>query len=240
MKKYNSRAVVLRSLKYKDSDKIYTLFTKEYGKISAIARGVRKISSRRSGNLDTLNLISVKIHEGGNGIKNIEEVKTIESFKNIKKDLEKSLKAYYIAELIHKATEEGEKLEKIFTLLLRFLKILEKNGYSGDLFVTYFEINLMKLLGYELTLDKCRKCGRVLDSSWKKYSFNIENGSLECEKCSKFGVEISRNCAISLRTVSEGKMSTNLHPFFKEMDKIMKMYIGRKIESSFKSLEIEG
>ena len=239
MKKYNSRAVVLKSTKYKDSDKIFTLFTREYGKISAIARGVRKISSRRSGNLDTLNLISVKIHEGRNGIKNIEEVKTLESFKNIKKDLAKSLKAYYIAELVHKSTEEGEKLTGIFNLLIKFLKVLEKNGYSGDLFVTYFEINLMKLLGYELTLSKCRKCGKVLDESWSKYTFNIDNGSIECEKCSKFGIEISKKCSVAFNSVSNGKMSKEMHSFFPEMDRVMKMYIGRKLESKFKSLEIE-
>jgi DNA repair protein RecO (recombination protein O) len=239
MKKYNSRAVVLRNFKYKDSDKIFTLFTKEYGKISALARGVRKISSRRSGNLDTLNLISVKIHEERSGIKNIEEVKTLESFKTIKKDLKKSLKAYYIAELVHKSTEEGEKLESIFNLLVRFLKVLEKNGYSGDLFVTYFEINLMKLLGYELTLDKCRKCGKVLDESWEKYKFNIDNGSIECEKCSRFGVGLTKECALAFKSVSEGKMSKDLHPLFKEMDKVMKIYIGRKLEDSFKSLEID-
>jgi DNA repair protein RecO (recombination protein O) len=239
MKKFNSKAVVLRSTKYKDSDKIFTLFTKEYGKISAIARGVRKISSRRGGNLDTLNLISVKIHESSNGIKNIEEVKTIESSKNIKKDLAKSLKAYYIAELIHKSTEEGEKLEPIFDLLIKFLKILEKNGYSGDLFVTYFETNLMKLLGYELTLDRCRKCGRSLDENWDKYTFNLETGSIECEKCSKFGIEMSKKCALAFKSVSNGKMNKEMHSFFPEMDKIMKMYIGRKLESKFKSLEIQ-
>ncbi len=79
MKKYNVRAVVLKSLKYRDSDKIFTLLSKEKGKISAIGRGVRKISSRRNGNLDTLNLISANIHEDRVGFKSIEEVKTIET-----------------------------------------------------------------------------------------------------------------------------------------------------------------
>ena len=63
MKKYNTKAIVLKSVKYKDADKIFTLFTKEYGKISAIGRGVRKINSRRSGNLDTLNYVSVGIRK---------------------------------------------------------------------------------------------------------------------------------------------------------------------------------
>ena len=79
MKKYNLRAVVIKSIKYKDADKIFTQFSKEMGKISANARGVRKISSRRAGNLDTLNLVSVAIRTSDNGFNDIEEVKTLES-----------------------------------------------------------------------------------------------------------------------------------------------------------------
>lgn len=239
MKKYNTKAVVLKSLKYKDSDKIFTLFTKEHGKVSAIARGVRKISSRRSGNLDTLNLVSVNIHKDDRGFKNIEEVKTLESFKNLKKDFGKSMKAYYIIELVHRATEEDGQFSDIFNLLVKSLKALEKNGYSGDLFVSYFEMNLMKMLGYQMSLEKCRKCGRVLDGTWKKYSFSLDNGSIECENCSDFGINMSQQSALAFRTVFEGKMGKELHSLVPEIDKIMKMYIGRKLESRFKSLEIE-
>ena len=239
MKKYNTQAIVLKNIKYKDSDKIFTLFSKDYGKISAIARGVRKISSRRGGNLDTLNFISVSIYEGSNGIKNIEEVKTLESFKNLKKDLGKSMKAYYIVELVHKATEEDESFSGIFELLVKSLKALEKNGYAGDLFVTYFEINLMKILGYQLTVDKCRKCERVLDETWKKYIFNVENGSIECEKCAKFGVGLSKDAALAFGEIYKGKMTKEMHKLVPEIDKIMKIYISRKLESKFKSLEID-
>ena len=152
MKKYNVRAVVLKSLKYRDSDKIFTLLSKEKGKISAIGRGVRKISSRRNGNLDTLNLISVSIHEDRVGFKSIEEVKTIESFKNLKKDFGKSVKAYYLIELVHKSIEEDEPVPEVFNLLVKCLKALDKNNYSGDLYISYFEINFIKYWGIRWAL----------------------------------------------------------------------------------------
>jgi len=239
MRKFNTNAIVLKSIKYKDSDKIFTLFTKDHGKMSAIARGVRKISSRRSGNLDTLNLVSVNIREDSKGFKDIEEVKTIESFKKIKSDLGKCAKAYYIVELVHKAVEEGDKVPGIFELLIKCLRALDKNGYSGDLFITYFEINLMEMLGYQMSVKKCRKCGRLLDNSWKKYSFNVDNGSIECEKCAKFGIDISREAALSLDPIYSGKMGKKMHETVSEIDKIMKIYIGRKLENKFKSLEID-
>lgn len=239
MKKYNVRAVVLKSLKYRDSDKIFTLLSKEKGKISAIGRGVRKISSRRNGNLDTLNLISVNIHEDRIGFKSIEEVKTIESFKNLKKDFERSLKAYYLIELVHKSIEEGEPVSDVFNLLVKCLKALDKNNYSGDLYISYFEINFMKLLGYQMGFDKCRVCNKKLDDSWENYYFNIENGSIECNDCSKIGINITKKAALSLNRISGGKLENGDQKIFEEIDRILKMYIGRKLENKFKSLEID-
>lgn len=239
MKKFNTQAIVLKNIKYKDSDKIFTLLTKDMGKITAMARGVRKIISRRAGNLDTLNLISVGIHESIGGIKDIEEVKTLESFRNLKKDLKKSTKAYYMVELIHKSVEENEEVKEIFELLVKSLKSLDKDGYSGELIVSFFELNLMKLLGYQLTLDKCRKCGRLLDKSWKRYTFNVENGSLECENCAKYGVSVSKEASLEFLNVFNGKLTKESQKVSSEIDKIMKIYIGRKLESKFKSLEID-
>lgn len=239
MKKYNTKAVVLKSLKYRDSDKIFTLLTKENGKISAIARGVRKISSRRGGNLDTLNLVLVSIYEDGAGFKSIEEVKTIESFKNLKKNFDRSMKAYYLIELIHRATEEDEQFSHIFDLLLKCLRALDKNNYTGDLYVSYFEMNLMKMLGYQMGLEKCGVCGKNLSDGWDKYFFNVENGSIECGNCSKLGINVSKKSAIEMQKIYEGKVSNEAHLLFPEIDKLMKMYVGRKLESKFKSLELD-
>ncbi len=241
MKKYNTQAIVLKNIKYKDSDKIFTLFTKDNGKISAIGRGVRKISSKRAGNLDTLNLISTSIYSNSNGIKNIEEVKTLESFKNLKNNLKKSLKAYYLAELIYKTTEETEEDEqsaKIFNLFVRTLKALDKNGYEGDLFVCYFEMNYMNILGYQFTVDRCHSCGKPITESWNRYTFNIDNGGIECDKCSKFGLSLSKDAALSLESVMRGNLTKEMHDLVGEIDKVLKIYIGRKLESKFKSLEI--
>lgn len=238
MKRYNTQAFVLKNIKYKDSDKVFTLFSKDLGKISAVARGVRKISSRRAGNLDTLNLVSISIRENLNAFNDIEEVKTIESYKDLKKDLKKSLKAYYLIELIHKSIEEGEQNEDLFDLLQKSLKMMQKTS-DPDFVVNYFEMHLMNLLGYKMTLDKCRVCGRAFNKSWERYSFNVENGSFECEKCSKYGVGISKGAALGMFYLYKLKTTPDLKNFTPEIDKIMKIYIGRKLESRFKSLEID-
>jgi DNA repair protein RecO (recombination protein O) len=239
MKKYITQAIVLKNIKYKDSDKIFTLLTKDHGKITAIARGVRKIASKRAGNLDTLNLVSVSIRENAGGFRDIEEVKTIESFKNLKADLKKSTEAYYIVELIHRSIEENEEVREIFDLVVKSLKSLEKSEYSGELVVSFFELNLLKILGYQITLDKCRKCGKILDENWKRYSFNVENGSFECGDCAKYGVDVSKEAAIEFLNIFNGKLTKQSQKVDKEINKILKLYVGRKLEVKFKSLEID-
>lgn len=155
MKKYNSEAIILKSINYKDKDKIYTVFTDKYGKFSVIGRGVRKISSRRGGNLDSLNYVSLKVTEMDNGLKNLDEVVVLNSFKNLKSDYNLSLKAYYFAELINKNIEESFEDIKIFKLFKKCLEILDSGSLNINVLTLFFEIQLLKELGYfpELPFD---------------------------------------------------------------------------------------
>jgi len=148
VKKYNTEAIILKSINYKDKDKIYTIFTEKHGRFSIVGRGVRKISSRRGGNLDSFNYVSIKLTEMDNGFKNLDEVIVLNSFKNIKSDYSLGLKAYYFAELINKNIEEGIDDAKIFKLFKRSLEILDTKTLHVDILTLFFEIQLLKELGY--------------------------------------------------------------------------------------------
>lgn len=148
MKKYNTEAFVLKNLNLKDADKMYTLLCKGIGKVTATARGVRKISSRRAGNLDTLNLVNVSISENEKGFKSIDEVKVINSYIKVKENLEKMHTAYYWAELIHKSLEEHSEVFEVFMLFKQVLGLLEAGYYSSAVITFYFEICFLRILGY--------------------------------------------------------------------------------------------
>jgi len=149
MPSFTTRAVVLKNYVYKDMDKIYTFLSRDKGKILGIGKGVRKVSSRRGGNLDTLNLVEVQLNEHKSGQNYITEVKTIESFKKVKQDLELSKKSFYMVELVSKFLYEDENSEQVFDLLHRALKTLETGTGELDLRVNKFEIRLMQVLGYQ-------------------------------------------------------------------------------------------
>ena len=90
-----------------------------------------------------------------NGLKNLDEVVVLDSFKNIKSDYDLSLRAYYFAELINKNIEDGNEDIKIFKLFKKCLEILDKRALSIDVATLFFEIQLLKELGYfpELPLN---------------------------------------------------------------------------------------
>lgn len=238
MRRYNTEAIVLKSIRYKDADKIFTLLTKDNGTVSAIARGVRKISSRRAGNLDTLNYIHIKIHESDKGFKNIEEVKTLKSFKNIKKDLELSKKAFYMIELLHRNVENGHENRRVFKLLLVCLKLLSGSSkYNPNVVVIFFEINLLKELGYQLNLEKCVKCQKILGGKGI-YTFNFDLGGFMCSNCSNTGLKVSKDLFLDIKKIWRGNLKLNNKLKIEEIKFLLRSYIDDKLENKFKSLEI--
>jgi DNA repair protein RecO (recombination protein O) len=148
MRKFNTRAIVLKSINYKDSDKLFTLLTEKKGKITAQARGVRKISSRRGGNLDSLNLVNVKLTSSKDRFYSIEEAESLNTFKTLKSSYENIGHAYYLLELTHKALEEDENTAKIFNLLGKTLELLDESVVEPKILIPFFEINMLKYLGY--------------------------------------------------------------------------------------------
>lgn len=87
MKAGNFDALVLKSINFKDSDKILTLLSKDLGRVSAKAKGIRKINSKRLSFLDTLNYVRVGL-VGEGDLKTVTEAKLVHSFPNLKKDLD--------------------------------------------------------------------------------------------------------------------------------------------------------
>jgi len=149
MPSFNTKAVVLKNFVFQDTDKIYTFLSEDKGKISGIGKGVRKVSSRRGGNLDTLNLVEVQlnVHKGGQNY--ITEVKTIKSFRKIKEDLELSNQAFYMAELINKFIDQDENIKPVYSLFVESLEKLQDGNGETTLRVNKFEIKLMQILGYQ-------------------------------------------------------------------------------------------
>ncbi|MFC1621879.1 DNA repair protein RecO [Patescibacteria group bacterium] len=149
MRGITTDAFVIKNINLKDADKMFTILTPQKGKISALAKGVRKINSRRAGNLDTLNKISVQLNKSKGDMYYITEAKALKTYQNIKKDYTKIQKATYIIEFINKAIFGEEEAQEAFDLLEEVLDKLESNGVNSSLVINKFELKMLKYLGYE-------------------------------------------------------------------------------------------
>ncbi|MBT6401555.1 DNA repair protein RecO [candidate division WWE3 bacterium] len=243
MPRYSVEAVVLKSINFQDSDKIYTLFAKDKGKIIASGKGVRKISSRRGGNLDTLNHIVLGISESQRGFKTITEVKTVNSFRDLKSSLGNSAKGFYLAELVYKLLDESAEQNDVFDLLVSSLTKLDKHLNNEVSRVNSFEIKLMDLLGYGMYLDQCAKTSRPYDGSWDTIKFNASIGGLISDP-SVPGIELTKGTADLLhalktkRAIPKKLLEDASH--IKEADRLLKAYIKDILDGDIRTARVFG
>lgn len=133
---------ILKRINFGDSDRYITIFTKNHGKIEVVAKGVRKITSRRASSVELLNLIefhAVRPHK--NYV--LTEVKLIDSFDELKRDLKNIEKAFTMCELISAIMPFHQKHVEVFSLIERALSQMQ-----NEKTLIYFQAKLLSILGY--------------------------------------------------------------------------------------------
>jgi DNA repair protein RecO (recombination protein O) len=146
MRTFTDEGVIIKRNNTGEADRIVTIFTKYHGRLRLIAKGVRRITSRRSGQLEQFNLVKVSVASGRTfGI--ITEAIPVNNFLARKTDLERILAAYQCAELVERLTPEGEENEMIFRLLIKTLENLT-GKVSDRSAVKDFAVQLLVILGF--------------------------------------------------------------------------------------------
>lgn len=174
-----TKGVVIRQTKYSESDKILTIFTKEKGKIQAIAKGSRKPRSHLMGSTEIFCYSEFLMYTGKN-LYNINQGQTIDSFYSLREDIYKLSYATFILELIDASVLEEEPNERLFELLVKTLKILSDmdDNYRKLLFA--FQIKYISFIGFKPQMNSCVNCGSDINKAIK---FDIIEGGTVCEKC---------------------------------------------------------
>lgn len=191
MPPYKTEAINLKTSPFGEADKILTLFTREYGKIKAIAKGARRPGSKFGGRLEIL-AHNQFLLASGRDLDVVSQCETINSFYSIRKNPEKLASSIYLIKLIDGSTVEGQKNSKLFDILLGSLKLLEE-GTLPRVLAKIFEIELIDVEGFFPVLDRCVKCGKKIKVAPKKVKFNLTLKGILCSSCSKKilgGIEI--------------------------------------------------
>ena len=134
---------VIRRINFGDSDRYITLFTRDHGKIEVVAKGVRKITSKRSGNVELLNLISFQTVRSSKNLI-LTEVQLVNSFDELKRELQYIGKVFLMCEIIDAALAPGVPHADVFNLMGRALAHVKKDAET----LTYFQAKLLSMLGF--------------------------------------------------------------------------------------------
>jgi len=178
---HKTRAVVLHTLDYGESDRIATFYTLEFGKVKGIAKGARRSRRRFANALEPFSCADIHFSRKGDSLAFVDQCDIVDHFPTIRSDLEKSMSASYLVELTGAFTVEGKKNELIFKLLFDFLSVMDNGPFIPGL-LSFFEIRLLHLSGYEPVLDRCALCNRPLEAE-SSYRFSNSRGGLKCSRC---------------------------------------------------------
>lgn len=148
MRSYSVEGIVIKRSNTHEADRLITLFTQEQGKITVIAKGVRKLSSKRIGSLELFNLIKAQVMVGKGGLDVLAEVKVLKSNYSWSKYLGRVTLAYQLCEAVDKLTVEGQAHPHVFEILILALSSLGTLGEDWEEQMKVWFVEILIDLGY--------------------------------------------------------------------------------------------
>ncbi|HHV62027.1 MAG TPA: DNA repair protein RecO [Firmicutes bacterium] len=242
MSLYKTEGIVLRNRDLGEADRIVTVYTRERGKVRAVAKGARRPRSRFVGSTLVFTYADFLIFKG-KGLDNISQVSIIEPFSRLRSDLVSMAYASYMAELVDISTEEDEKNDSIFLLLLTAFQVLPELP-DPEMLRFAFEARLMTYLGYKPVLDRCATCGGNPEAA--ELAFDAATGGVLCLECAGAqgdgAIKVSRGTVEllkrilnhDLRRIGQLKASVEVR---RQLDAILKSHIDYHLDRSLKSRE---
>ena len=167
--------LILKTTPYKENDMILHVYTREYGKIGIIARGVRKMTSKNARATQQMMLSEFTIHLK-KGLSVLMKASPLDYLRHIEENLESEIVANYILEYFYRYIEENNPIEKEFDILYDSLKKLDQ-GYPPLLVYLLFNVFILDHNGVSLDVDGCVICG-----SPKVVSISLTDGGFLCEE----------------------------------------------------------
>ncbi|MDR7870168.1 MAG: DNA repair protein RecO [Tissierellaceae bacterium] len=174
-----TEGIVLKDTKYQETSKILIIYTKSLGKISVMAKGANRPKSKLIANSQPFSYNEFQFSQGRN-FYYINAADIIDSFYDIRENMESMVYGFYILELVEKSVPDEEANDKIFLLLVKTLKILSELKDNYLRLIVAFELKYISFLGYRPYLNGCVMCGNG-ESSGYKFS-NVEGGII-CTNC---------------------------------------------------------
>ena len=176
-----TEALVMGSIRLREADRIVTLYTRERGRLSAVAKGVRRTRSRIGGRLEPFSLVHVVLYTGSGSLYTVTAVETLRSFQGVRDSLDRMEEGGRLLEAVRRLFPEEEGNPAAFNLLVRGVARLAvaADRPSAALTVLATRFKLLVALGYLPELDTCVQCG----SDEMLCGFRPSLGGMICTEC---------------------------------------------------------
>ena len=232
---------MLRRTDFGEADRLLTLYTRDFGKIKAVAKGARKPQSRKTGHVE-LFMRSNFLFASGRDIAILTQAEMVEPYADLRDDLVRTTYAAYVVELLDRFTVEEDKHAGIFQLLadaLGWLTIHE----DVLLVARFYELRLLGLAGFRPQLFHCVACGESIEE--QDQFFSAELGGVLCPDCHTKDRRAMPLTAVAVKvlrylqtrpwdTVHTLRLKRTVHT---ELENVMHFYITYVLERNLKSVE---
>jgi DNA repair protein RecO (recombination protein O) len=209
---YKTEAVVLRSFRLGEADRVLHLYTLDRGRVGAVAKGVRKTKSRFGARLEPLSHVELMLHQGGGELQTVTGVQLLGSHRAAREEPYRLSAGLIGAEAMLRLFPEQEANERAFRALTRFLDLLDElepgdGRASVDPLVLSFQLKLLWVSGYLPHVTSCAECGAETGLA----GYSPQAGGAVCINCANGALPLSRDGLLGI----EGLLR---HPLAEALD----------------------
>jgi DNA repair protein RecO (recombination protein O) len=178
---YRDQGVVLRTIKLGEADRIVSVITQGHGKVRAVAKGIRKPTSRFGARLEPTSHVALQCYRGRE-LDVVTQVETIDAFRRLREHYGSLTHAISMLEAVDQVAQEREPNPALYRMLVGALRTLAAS--PSPMVAPAFFWKLLSLEGFHPLLDGCARCG---DDAGPFLTFDFGEGGVLCESCSRFG-----------------------------------------------------
>ncbi len=200
------RAIVVRHTNYDEADRFITFLSPFQGKVSALAKGVRKLNSRKAGHLQPFTFVDVQLSKGRGASWLVSQVSTIEAYPEITASLDKTVRTSCVLELAERFSLEDAENVQLFQLTLDTIRRI---AVFEDTFPVqrYFDLQLLSVTGYRPQLFECVRCRKKILPEDQYIHYGM--GGILCPEC---GSQVRGGRHISMKSLKYMRYYQT-HPF---------------------------
>lgn len=196
-----TEAIVLRIYPWSETSVIANLYTRDFGKISVLAKGARRPKSPFEAALDLLSICRVVfISKSTDALDILTEAKLQTRFRAGARDLLRLYVGYYVAELLDRMTEKDQRQQEVYDLAVATLTALHDRQMDVRAIVLRYEMQMLRMAGNLPSWTKCARCGNDFEPDGDWLLFSVISGGVLCHSC-RAGAQQMIRLPVSARKV---------------------------------------